>query len=177
MALANYGRQGTTVVNASVTRPADALIYAAGDLIANSTTAASVTPLTFTNAARVPAAPFKVVRARLTKDDDDVTAATFRLHLFTTDPTATAPTNGDNGALQLTGVLGVSIGSFTFDMTASPDIHTDGNYATAEPAAGAEISAVAAAASRDIYGLLEATGTYTPASGEVFTAYLEIVQE
>lgn len=157
----------------TVTRPANTTQYASGDLIANSATASAVTALSFAVGVR-PDAGIKIRRAHLHKDDDDVTAATFRLHLFTSDPTATDPTNGDNGALQLTGVLASAIGSFDLDMTSSPDIHTDGNKVFAAPAVGSEINVQLS--SNTIYGLLEARGTYTPASGEVFTVTLEVQQ-
>jgi hypothetical protein len=53
-------------VSATFTRPSDTTAYASGDLVANSTTAGSVTPLTLTlaNPAQVQT---NVVRCRLSK--------------------------------------------------------------------------------------------------------------
>jgi hypothetical protein len=151
--------------SASFSRPANTTQYASGDLIANDTTAGSVVAMEFAGG------PTVIRRARLTKDDDDVTAATFRLHLFTGDPTASAPANGDNGAISLNTAIAEYIGSFDFDMTASPDIYnTAGNVALGVPLKGNEVMSPWAGT---IYGLLEARGTYTPASGETFTVDLE----
>lgn len=148
--------------------------YASGDLVANSTTAASVSPLTFV-AARGPGNGAMVRRARLYKSDDDVTAATFRLHLFKQDPTDAAPTAGDNGAIGLNTTITDYLGSIDLDMTASPDIYTSaGNVAIGTPIQGSEI--IFRPSSNTIYGLLEARGTYTPASAETFTVVLELVQ-
>lgn len=151
----------------SFARPANATQYTSGDLVANDTTAGSVTPLTFGGFAGV------VRRAILTKDDDDVTAAKFRLHLFSGSPTATAPEVGDNGALTggLNTALAEYLGSIDFDMTASPDIYnTAGNLAVGIPLKGQEIFVPGGGGT--IYGLLEARDTYTPASGETFVVEL-----
>ena len=174
------GIEGSPTVNVSttVTRPDNTTAYTAADLIANSATAGSVTPLTFLRCARDngPGA-FIIRRARLYKDDDDVTNAKFRLHLFDADPTGTAPTNGDNGAIQLTGVLANTLGSIDFDLSSSPDIHTDGNCGVGVPLQGSEICVDLTGTNRTIWGLLEARAAYTPASGEIFTVLLEIIQD
>lgn len=153
--------------SASFTRPADTTAYASGDLIANSTVAASVAGMQF------PAGPLIIRRAKLIKDDDDVTLANFRLHLFTGDPCASAPANGDNGALGLNTDIAEYLGSVDFDMTASPDIYnTAGNVAVGVPLNGTEMLAPTEA-NADIYGLLEARAAYTPVSGETFTVEIE----
>src|SRR6185437_974597 len=91
----NAASIGATVnLSANFTRPADTTAYATGDLVANSTTAGSVTPLSFT-APRYATGSGQVRRARLKKSTNTTTNATFRLHLYATSPT---PTNGDNGA-------------------------------------------------------------------------------
>lgn len=152
----------------TVTRPADTAQYASGDLIANSTTAANVTPLTFDGGLAL------VRKVVLTKDDDDTTSASFRLHLFSGDPTSTAPAAGDNGALSLNTDIDEYLGSFDFDMSSSPDIYnTAGNAAVGVPLNGTEVFLPTTSA---VYGLLEARGTYTPASGEVFTVALDILR-
>lgn len=152
------------------TRPANTTQYASGDLVANSATTADVVAMSWPVAER----SCQVRRARLFKDDDDVTAASFRLHLFSANPVATNPANGDNGAIQLNGALKSYLGSVDFDMTASGiDIHADGNGAIGAPSKGEEINVRGVG---DLYGLLEARGTYTPASGEEFTVDLEMVQ-
>lgn len=173
----NLALAGGTLLtpSATVTRPADTTAYGSGDLIANSTTAGDVTAMSFTAALSGDGA-IKIRRARVYKDDDDVTNATFRLHLFDADPTGTAPTNGDNGAIALTGVTDNSLGAFDLAMTTTPDIHTDGNVGFAVPITGSEIN-VLMSSNQTIYGLLEARAAYTPASGEVFTVVLEVWQD
>lgn len=166
-------------VSDSFSRPDNATQYTSGDLIANSATAGSVAPLDFT-ASRVAQGGLMVRRATLHKDDDDLTAATFRLHLFNADPTGTAPSNGDNDALTggLNGIVaGQYCGYFDLDMTTSgiPDILSDGNQVTAGPAIGSEIS-IQLSSGTSVYGLLEAQDTYTPVSEETFTVTLEIIQ-
>lgn len=157
--------------SATVTRPANTTQYAAGDLIANSATAASVTAMSFTVGASGTIG--KIATARMYKSADAPTSATFRLHLFTASPVSTAPTNGDNGAIQIATDETGYVGSIDFDMTATAvDIHTGGNQAVGVPVSSREIYFDLAADSAALYGLLEARGTYTPASGEVFTVEL-----
>jgi hypothetical protein len=154
-------------VSDSFARPADTTQYASGDLVADSTTAGSVTALTFGGGDSG-----LIRRVLLTKDDDDTTSALFRLHLFSSDPTTTAPANGDNGAISLNTAIADYIGSFDFDMSSSPDIYNSaGNLAVGVPLKGQE--AFIPAGTNTIYGLLEARGTYTPASGETFTVRIE----
>ena len=163
---------------ASFTRPNDTTPYGSGDLVANSTTAGSVSSMKFLLG--VGDASGMIRRARLAKSDDDPTNASFRLHLFSTDPCATAPTNGDNGAIQVAIADGEQsyLGFFDFDMTATGiDIFTTGNAAVGGLSAGTEILFNLASASSVIFGLLEARAGYTPAANEVFTATLEIILE
>src|SRR5689334_10112995 len=68
------------VAAASFTRPADTTAYASGDLVANNTSAGSVTPMTFA-AARAADKGFMVRRARMKKSTTGTTGAQFRLHL------------------------------------------------------------------------------------------------
>jgi hypothetical protein len=160
-----------SVISANFSRPADTTAYVSGDLVANSTTAGSVTPLSF-SAARVAAGNFKVSRARLKKSNTSTTNATFRLHLYLTSPTCA---NGDNGAWSTTesGYLG----SFDLDMTGGNGrAFTDAAKVIGVPAVGSEIIAKLSSGST-IYGLLEARAGYTPASGETFTVELELSQQ
>lgn len=152
------------VATASVTRPADTTAYASGDLVANSTTAGSVEPLTFA-ATSGSGVPGQVRRVRLSKSGTSTTNASFRLHLYNAEPT---PANGDNGAWS-TDAAGNYLGSV--DVTVDKAF-TDG----AAGFATAELNFRAAAGATTLYGLIEARGAYTPASAEVFTAALEVAQ-
>lgn len=151
-------------ISANFTRPADTTAYGAGDLVANSTTAASVVALSWATAG---SRPFYIPRIRLQKSAASVTNAQFRVHLFDSAPTVA--TNGDNSAFASV-VSGVAkwLGSFDGTMAAS---HADGAVVHCLPTGNYR--------RRDfigdpgtLYGLIEALAAYTPASEEVFTATL-----
>lgn len=151
-------------IAASFGRPADTIAYAFGDLVANSTTAGSVVPMPFVlgmSKGLIRSAKFKTSNATL------ASGATFRLHLWSQAPTVTG---GDNAAVFATAAgLATSAGYLGYvDCTAdvwfsdgsegrgypSPDIHFDlGTGST-------------------VYGLLEARGAITPASGATITCTL-----
>jgi hypothetical protein len=157
----------TVKVSASLTRPADTNVYAVGDLVANNVTAASVVALTFANVVRVPGGGGMIRRARLKKSGTSLTNASFRLNLYSTAPTTI--TNGDNGVYSTSGVADF-IGSLFFTLDRA---FTDG-------AAGfstAEINLDLPSTNKDIYGLLEAQGIYTPVSAETFAVDLEVIQD
>lgn len=143
-------------ISGTITRPSDTTAYAAGDLVANSTTAGSVTPVTFAFGA--PAHRLSLRNLTIRKSQASITNANFRLWLLDASPTVT---NGDNGAIAgtwlstaicepiqvdvialLTGGGAIGSSVFTEDMIILPGT---------------------------IYALLEATAAYTPASAEVFT--------
>lgn len=147
-------------VSDSFTRPADTNAYTAGDLVANSTTAGSVVPLSF----GVGTGSFKIVEVHIRKSGTGVTAADFDLHLYSASPTCA---NGDNGAWSTNGVADY-IGYIEGGQMVA---FTDGASVRNALAYGAILSHKAGGT---IYGLLEVQGTYTPASAEVFTVDLEI---
>lgn len=157
----------TAEVSANFTRPADTTAYASGDLVANSTTAGSVTPLSFT-VARVAAGSGSIRRARIKKSGTSVTNTAFRLHLFAASPTVT---NGDNGALLTThsGWIG------SIDVNAMLAF-SDAAAGNGTPNSGSEV-AFKLASGQVLFGLLEARGAYTPTSAEVFTITLETYQD
>jgi hypothetical protein len=152
--------------SASFTRPADTTAYSVGDLVANSTTAGSVVPMAFVLGNVFGVGSFRTTRARLTKSGTGVTNATFRLHLYQ----VAAPTvaNGDNGAWSTNGAVNWLGNIDVSSMLA----FTDGATGTGAFAAGSE-GFIKLASGVTVYGLLSALGTYTPASGEVFTVTLE----
>lgn len=153
--------------SANFSRPADTTAYASGDLVANNTTAGSVTPLAFT-AARVAAGSFLVHRVKLAKSGTSITNTLFRLHLFTASPTVA---NGDNGAISMTGVASY----LGYVDVAIDQAFTDG--AAGFSSIGMNDMVVKLGAGQTIYGLLEARAAYTPASGETFTVTLDVVQD
>ncbi len=155
--------------SANFTRPADTTAYASGDLVANNTTAGSVAPLEFTM--KRPGASQRIAAAKLHKSGTGVTNAAFRLHLFSASP---GVANGDNGAFTpsvLTGYLGAI--DVTVDLAG-----TVGAVGHGVPRTGVATSIFGIANSTaKLFGLLEARGAYTPASGEVFTIALDIQSE
>lgn len=80
---------------ATFNRPGDTTAYAIGDLIANSTTAGSVAPLSWTGVT-ISGAGGSGEITEVTIDTGDSAAHTVRVHFFSYSPTVS---NGDNGAL------------------------------------------------------------------------------
>lgn len=154
----------TALPSANFTRPADTTAYAVGDLVANSTTAGSVTPMSFTMF-RVTGKGGMLRRVRLRKSGTSVTNASFRIHFYTTSPT---PSNGDNGAW-----LTNNVANYAGAVDVVVDrAFTDGASGNGIPLIGSEINFTA----DTYYGLIEARGAYTPANAEVFTVILEVIQ-
>ena len=154
----------------SFARPSDTTQYTANDLVANSTTAGEVVPLTFKTTA-LGSGRGIIRRVRLFKDDETTTAATFSVHLFTQSPVVSA---GDNGALAVStsryylGAIAIDMSSGAFatstDLIQSAAVNPEINF---------DLMHVLPT-ERRIYGLLQVTGTYAPASGEVFEVTLEL---
>lgn len=166
---AHVGEVGgrVAVASGSVTRPADTTAYAAGDLVANSTAAGSVTPISFTvgRGSSGSSATGLIRRARLRKTGTSVTNAIFRLHLYSASP---GVTNGDNGAW-LSDNAANYIGAIDFLVDKA---FSDGAAGNGVPLVGSELFFTG----QTVYGLIEARGAYTPASGEQFSIGLNVVQ-
>jgi len=156
--------------SANFTRPADTTAYAAGDLVANPTTAGSVTPMSFTLGANTALGIWSLNRVRLVRSQDAVTNANFRVHLYSESPTVA---NGDNGAFSSTQAANY-LGYVSVDATTTPgDKFSDGSAGIG--AVGAE-GTMHIRAGATIYALLEALAAYTPASAETFTLTLELIE-
>lgn len=152
---------------ANFTRPANTTAYAVGDIVANSTTAGSVVPLSFT-AARLSAGSFRVRRVKVSKSNNVLTAAQFRVHFFTASPTIA---NGDNGVFSTSGTADyVGYIDVTLDIA-----FTDGAAGFAAlPGFGIGRKL---ASGQTLFALLEARAAYTPASAEVFRVEIEVEQD
>jgi hypothetical protein len=158
--------------SASFTRPADATQYAVGDLVANNTTAGSVTPLSWTLQSSNIIGPCSIYRARLAKSTTSVTSASFRLHLYAALPTVTS---GDNGVFSSTQAANY-VGSIPLDLTTIPGAKfSDGAAGHGSMAAGADAN-IRLPSGTTIYGLLEALATYTPGLSEVLTVTLDLIE-
>lgn len=157
------------VVRASVTRPANTTQYTAGDHVSSSTSAASAPYLTFPLARGDRA--FAARKLRATKSDGaDVVNAAFRLHLLSALPDDRIADNDVLSALVLSSknyYLGAidftfanSLGGFNV-VEAAPT----GGFIPMTPDDNENVENEI----RNCYGVLEARGTYTPGSEEVFT--------
>lgn len=146
------------------TRPADTTAYASGDLVANSTTPGSVVPLSWTVMEDNPG-NLLVRRARIKKSTNTTANASFRLHLYETQPTVT---NGDNGAWLSTdsSYLGA------IDITVDKAFSDPSSRGIGVSNTGSEII-INGGNPKIIYGLLEARAAYAPGNAEVFTVYVE----
>lgn len=152
---------------ATMTKVSGTTAYDANDLIANSATAGSVTPLSWaTNGVGTAG---HISRVRVAKSSNVATQASFRIHLFSASPVVN---NGDNGAFSIT-TAQYYIASVAADMTTGGFAGTAYLWKSFEITNGA-VFKLPALNSR-IYGLIQAIGTYTPTSSEVFEITLEIL--
>lgn len=149
------------IPSASFTRPGNITAYASGQLVANSTTAGSVVPMTF--AIRNENIGSIVRRVRMRKNSTGVSGSAFRVHFYNVAPTVT---NGDGGVWLSTtsGYIG------SFDVTIDKAF-SDGSGGAGVVNNGIDMNVAVGT----IYGLVEARGAYTPVSGEIITVELEIV--
>jgi hypothetical protein len=153
---------------ASFMRPDDTIPYASGDLVANSTMAGAVTPLSFRLGGKSPPGMTHIARVRLSKRGVATANAAFRVHFYGASPTVA---NGDNGAWssdQAANYLGA------IDV-ASMKAFTDGCAEVGAADAGAEML-IRLPAGATIFALLEARAAYVPAANEVFTLALESLE-
>ena len=157
-----------TTASANFTRPSDTTAYAIGDLVANSTTAGSVTPMTLA-VSRVNDASVMIRRVRLKTNDTAITSGTvIRVHLFKDSPTVT---NGDNGAFLSTESNYLGSLDVPLDRTFSDALKGLGAANT-----GSEINCMPSTGTQNIFALLEARSAFTPASGKVWTLTVETIQ-
>jgi len=149
------------------TRPADTTQYAVGDAVSNSTSAPTV--MTFTGVTRVNGGGGMLKKVRLVKGDVDVVASSFRLHLFigSSPPSAIA----DNAAFTLL----YSNRAKRFGSVDLTTITEGAGSDCAEIVALPDIPFVVDDSNNNVYGILTAQGTYTPASAEKF--FVEITVE
>lgn len=158
------------IPSASFTRPADTTAYTIGDLVANSTTAGSVAPLSLT-VTQVNGGTAMLRRCTLRKSGTGITGASFRVHVYN-KVSAIVCANGDNGAWSTDSVASY-LGSFDVTMDKA---FTDGASGQGVPTSGIEMSVKIPAGATTLQCLLEARSAYTPASGEIFTLSFEDLQ-
>jgi hypothetical protein len=172
--VAHIGAVGalTTMVSASFTRPADTTAYVSGDAVNNSTSAPVA--LQFTGAARGIAKSGMIVSGRLVKQGTG-TGGTFRLWLFR--GTVTPP--NDNAAYSIAWAdranrLGYI--DFTSWVAGADCAESVGSLSNGTEQPFSDLIANAGDES-SLYGILQATAAYTPASGEQFLVELGILKD
>jgi hypothetical protein len=164
-------RAGRSVsVSTSFTRPADTTAYAAGDAVTNSTSSPVV--MTFANCARYSGGGGVISSVGMLDSASVATKGSFELWLFTVAPT---PDN-DNAVFtptdaELASCVGVYplITNYVGDATAGA-----GGNAVYE---SAEKLRPFVCATTSLFGLLVVRNAYVPVSAEVFTLFLEILQD
>lgn len=159
------------IASASFTRPADTNAYVSGDIIANSVTAGSVTPMVLA-VARLADATFSIPRVRLSISDTAWAGATVRVHLFKNSPTTAA---GDNVAFSgaVNGIAAVHLGYVDVYLD---ETFSDGVKGEGVPNAGSAISGDPSSGTVNIFAILETRSAVNPASGSTFTVAAEVLQ-
>lgn len=166
-------RTEVAVIRASLTRPANTDVYAAGDHVSDSTSAATADFLTFPLPRQT--ARFAVRKLRATKSDGaDVANASFRLHLLSALPDDQI---ADNAALSTLVLASKNYYLGAIDFTFANSL---GGFNVVEAAPTGGVIPLIPASNGDVennirncYGVLEARGAYTPGSAEVFTFALQ----
>lgn len=156
------------VATASATlTPSVSAAYVSGDIIANSGTAGSVTPLTLA------VSPFAdkavlISRVRVTTADTAWASGTVRVHFYKTSPTVT---NGDGGVFLSTessylGYAEVTLDRHFSDAEKGFGVPAIGNVFAIEPASG----------TTNIFGLIEARSSVTGTASKLWTVVLEVLR-
>jgi hypothetical protein len=157
----------------SFTRPGNATPYAAGQLVANNTVAASVVPMSWrVGNATDDKHTLYVTAVRFKYDDPDVTNASFRVHLYKAAPAVA--TTGDAGVYGSV-VSGYADWLGSHDVTAVA-LHADGAAGLAVPTEGAilpyHLTSLIPGSPVVLYGLIEARAAYTPKTSGVIACEL-----
>lgn len=152
---------------ATFTTPSGATAYSSGQLIANSATAGSVVPLSFTVCTGTGTSGM-VRRVRVKTPDTGFAGQSVRVHLYSASPTVN---NGDHAAWLST--ESTYIGYF--------DVALTSHFSNAEkgfgvPHLGSEANFECAASTQVIYGLIEARGAITPQGAKLMTVTLEVLE-
>lgn len=163
-------------VVATITRPNDALAYAAGDAVTNSTSAPVTT--TFAGCARYLGGSGLIATATLIDSANQATKGVFELWLFNGN-SAPAPDN-DNAVFtptdaELANLVGVIQFNTAFVGDATAGAGGNAVYHGVLPTF--QIPFICGSAVKDLYGLLVVRNAYTPVNLEAFTIILNIIQD
>jgi len=160
----------TKLVAASFTRPNDITAYAANDAVNDSVT--TPTALNFSGAARVTGGTGVIASLRASKNSATTTNASFRLHLYRSDPSGVATLSADNAQFALfwtARLIRLGFVDFTF-VTAG----TGSDMATAIVDG---INRPYVCTGTSLYGRLQALSAYTPTANEIFHFELGLLQD
>ncbi len=161
-----------TAANAAITRVANTTPYANGQFIANSATAASCTLANsgFTIvAARGTNITGRITGGLLKKSGTSNVNAVFRVHIFNSNPLASAPSNGDGGTFDMANG-GNWLGYFDVNQM---EAFGDSAVGICVPGLLSYVNFSPDSGTSSVYAVLEARAAYTPISAEVFTLTLD----
>jgi hypothetical protein len=160
-------------VSDSYTRPADTDAYTAGDVIADSTSAATI--LTFSPVVQAPGTGTVLQHAVIVTSANVATKPDLELWLFDTtitmdnDNAAFTPTDAE--LLTLVGVVAFPTADFKVGIATSG---ADGNAVCEATNLGISLNTVNSNETT-LYGVLVVRNAYVPTSGEVFTVRLKFL--
>lgn len=164
------GGYTATPVASAFARPADTTAYAVGDLVSNSTTAASCTYIAIP-AARVAAGSGLIRRVMIRSSSQTLTNASYRVHLYNAQPASVAA--GDNAAINLFDASKY-LGSVDVTLTQAFASGTTGSVGYGIPS---QDIAFKLASGVNVYALLEARAARTPDVSEQFVIGLDVIQD
>lgn len=160
---------GLVVVSGEFTRPSDTTAYAIGDVVGNSTSAA--TPLEISGCARVNGGSGYIVRAAFIADQKSITPS-IRVHVFNAAPTQ----SNDNAAHRgLYADVSKRVGEFVLGPLSTPADTTNSTLSRAVDM-NLRIPFVTGGSTTSLFFIFEALTAFTPASGGKFTLQLAIDQ-
>lgn len=164
------GGYTATPVASAFARPADTTAYAVGDLVSNSTTAASCTYIAIP-ASRVAAGSGLIRRVMIRSSSQTLTNASYRVHLYNAQPATVAV--GDNAAITLIDA-NKYLGSVDVTISQAFGSGTTGSVGYGIPS---QDIAFKLASGVNVYALLEARAARTPDASEQFVIGLDVIQD
>lgn len=169
---AHVGQVGSSFIQPAsntIVRPTDTNTYAAGDLVANNTVAGSVTPFSWSNAARVAAGSGWIPRVKIAKSGSTLNNASFRVHFFNGVPSNPSGDNGGFSPNEYANFIG------SFDVTVDRVFNGNWTVGYGYPTIGSEVN-FKLSAGTTLYALLEARAAYVPGNAENFIITPDIFQ-
>lgn len=154
------------IASASFNTPSGTTAYAIGDLVANSGTAGSVSPMQFSVCRDTSGATGMIRRVRVKTTDTGFAGATVRVHFYKSSPTSAV---GDNGAYATTESDWIGDVDVILDHAFSDPLEKG----IGVPAAGSEINYDCNSGVAVIYGLIETRTAATPQGAKAWIATVE----